>query len=205
MSFAALLNRRFNVYRRTAILVAEVTLAASHTAAITPTVPYAVEVEISGSPSAFGTVTITGTINGTAGQTQVLTFTGVGKQATSKVFDKNTAIAVTSSGWTGTATTTVRAVNRDGSHIKALSLVVSAWPGRLSRSGRRWETPISGSTQTESPMLFLAYSTVWTPREGDELYDRLTPNERWKVFSVPTIDELAAPHHWELSVQREET
>lgn len=197
-----LLNRRFTVYRRTAILVAAATLAASHSAAITPTVPYAVEVEISGSGT-LGTVTITGTIGGTAGQTQVLTFGSAGRQATTKVFDRATTIAVTTSGWVGTWTITVRAVNRDGSQIKELSSVATSWPGRLSRTGGTWGGTGKGSQQMETPLLFMLYTATWSPRAGDEAVDSFS-GERWRFESIPTIDGMTSPSHWEIPVNRAE-
>lgn len=205
MSFASLLNRRFAFHRRSALIVAAATLAASHSAAITPAVPYAVEVEMSGSGTA-GTITVTGTVSGSAGQTQVLTFAATGKQATTKIFDKSTTVTITKTGtWTGTWTITVRAINRDGSQIKALSAISSAtsWPGRISRTSGSWQVGQSGSHESESSTLFLAYSTVWTPREGDEAVDSLS-GERWKLLAIPTIDDMASPHHYEARVARAE-
>lgn len=198
-----MLNRRFDVYRRSALLVEAATLAASHAPALTPTLPYCVEIEVSAGTAA-GAVVVTGTIAGVAGQAQTLTFTGPGRLSTTKLFDKNTAVAITTSGWTGTWLLTARAVGRDGAQLKELALLQYGWPGRIDRRPGAWGTgPTKGSEQSERTTLFVAYSRVLVFRGGDEVVDTAS-GERFRVETVPVLDDYNAPHHIEISVARAE-
>lgn len=196
-----LLNRRFTVYRRTGYVLDPVTLAASHAASRTPGEAYAVEVEVSGSGTP-GLVTVAGTSSG-APASQVLTFGAAGRQATTRLFDASTAPTITTSGWSGTWTISARATRKDGHPLRIFSTVQTGWPGRTDRRQGRWDAQQGGTTQVEEMTLFIAFTSSWEPREGDEFLDAAS-GERWRVEAKPRYDDFSSEHHWECRVARAE-
>lgn len=209
MSLTHLLNRRFNVYRRTAQVLDSVTLSAATAADRTPTQAYSVEVVATYSSGALGTVEVAGTSNGSPAS-QTLDFASLASAAgelrltTTLRFDADTAVTLTPSGWGTDPTVVARGVNRDGSAMKHLYLLQSSWPGRIDRKHGSWGLPREGSVQVETPYVFLHRSASYVPREGDELVDTRS-SRRWRIESVPELDDFSEQHHWECPVRPQET
>lgn len=209
MSFLALLDRRFAVYRRTAQVLDSATLSGATAADRTPTGAYHVEVEVTyAGAGALGSVAVSGTSGGGAASQSLsfaglLSSSGTARLSTTLRFDAGTAVTLTPSGWGADPVVVARAVTSDGSPLSLLYLLQSAWPGRIDRDRGRWALPIPGSAQEERTTLFFAYSTTYVPREGDEYVESLD-GRRWRADSAPLLDDSVQAHHWEVSVQREE-
>jgi len=200
----SLLPRRYTVSRRTGYVLDPVTLSTSHAADRNPAEAFRVEVEVSSGSGTYGTVVVSGTVGGSPGS-QALSVPRDTRRATSAEFDASTAVTITTSGFSGTFTLAARAVGSDGTPRKLLYSVATSWPGRLDHAQARpvWPAPRDGSFQHESTRLIAAYTTTWTPREGDEFVDDLSA-ARWLVIGVPTFDGAGVRHHWELNVRRAE-
>ena len=205
-----LLNTLFLIKRRTGFVFDKAVLSAATAADRTPDTSYMVEVEVvwDGSGTA-GTVTCAGTSGGGAASealsfANILTVSGTGRLTTMTRFDASTAVTFTPSGWTENPTVTVRGVRQDGSPLKLLYTEQASWPGRIDRRKGSWGLPTDGSVQIEAPIVFLAYSSQYVPREGDELTE-ITSSRVWRIEGEPLYDAAVAPHHWEANVQRQET
>lgn len=200
--FFNLLDRTFTVHRRTGYVLDPVSLSVTTLAADrTPSEAYAVEVEVA-SGTSVGSITVSGTSGGSPA-TQALAFSAAGRMTTTRMWDASSAVTLTASGWGSGWTAGARAVRRDGHPLRMYRTVASAWPGRTDRRQGSWQAQRDGSAQVEQMTIFLAYTTSWTPREGDEFVDEATA-DRWRVEGVPSYDDLVGTHHWELRVQRAE-
>ena len=169
----ALAGRAFNVYRQTAFILDSTAATASITITRQPKRECVVQVKISGGTANTGTVLLTGTVSGSAGQTETLTFTGAGTQLSTKRF---TAIsAVTTSGLADEdtpPTITIEAVGTGGSRQNASYLLRSGVKVSMNHAGTQWAIgDIPGSSERESVGFLIPYDPSWTTREGDVFID----------------------------------
>src|SRR3990167_3162154 len=86
-------DRWFDFKRRTAYVVDSAAASASPTIARQPARAALMQATVSGGTANTGTITFTGTVDGVAGQTEVLTFTEAGTLVTTKAFSALSAIA----------------------------------------------------------------------------------------------------------------
>jgi hypothetical protein len=192
-------DRTITLYRRTAYVFDAAAAAASQAASRQPTGEAVCEVTLTGGTSSTGTVTIAGTVEGSA-DTETLTFTAAGVKRTVKRFTAITGITTTGLADEATPPTlSVRAVGRDGAPIHATTTVASDVPARRDSGPTSWPAPVQGSTAKEGTRFYTDWDTGWTPRPGDVILDGLTA-EQFELVGVhePGAGGARAPHHREL-------
>lgn len=203
MSISALADRAITVYRRTAYVLDPRTAAASMAVTAQPIRAALVEVVVSGGTSGTGTVTISGTVDGSPG-TETLTFAGPGRKATTKRF---TALdPITSTGLADEAsvpTISASAVGADGGRLDQSNVVVTGWPMRKDAGTASWPAPTQGSVESEITRFYMDFTTAWTPRDGDIFLDTRT-GEQWQVIGHPAQHGggIRSPMHYEIRVKR---
>lgn len=207
MSILAMADRLISVYRRTPLVLDEVTAAASLNTTRQPAAASMIEVVVVGGTTGSGTVTVLGTVDGAPGS-EVLTFTARGRRATIKRFSALATPAFTTTGLADeVAIPTIQAlaVGADGSRVNSSVLIVAAWPVRKDAGPPRWPIAVPGSTQSEDTRVYLDYTSVWTPQEGDVFVDDRTLEE-WTVIGRPAQHGggMRMPHHYEITVRRNE-
>jgi hypothetical protein len=205
MPITALADRAVTVYRRTAYIVEPASAAATLTLARQPARACLVEVAVSGGTSGTGTVTVSGTVNGSP-DSQALTFSGRGRQVTTKRFTAISSITTTGlHDEPSKPTISASAVGADGGRLESDSLVASGWPMRKDAGTAGWPVPVSGSAEVEVTRFYMDFTEAWAPREGDVFVDDRT-SEQWQVQGRPTQHGggLREPHHWEIRVKRRE-
>ena len=210
-----LLNRSYAIYRRTSQIRESSELSGAATASRTPGESYFVEVEVSYAGTGalpaggLGTIRVSGYSGGAAAD-QVLDFAGLltvkgnCRAVTTLRFDKNTAVTFTPTSWGSNPTVTARATRQDGSPLKIMYQLQSAWPGRIDRSPGQWNLTKPGALQQEAATIFLKWSGDYTPKQGDELTDAST-SRKWRIEGNPRRDSYGQPHHWECRVSPQET
>jgi hypothetical protein len=203
MSLYAHGDRRFRILRATPNIVDAGAAAASMTIARQPIRESLVEAIVAGGTAGSGSITLVGTVGGTAGMDETLTFSGNGIQRSTQAF---TALsAVTTAGLTSEVavpTVTLRAVGRDGGPQHQETQVADDRAGTLwTPFQSRWGEGVGGSMQMADVKIALPYEEVWTPREGDIFVD-LISSERWRVVGVPTQKGAMRGRFWEIGAQR---
>lgn len=193
------MTNRIDVVRPSAWIVASGAVAQTLTVGAQP--PRESRVELSVTPTtATGTIATTGLVNG-ATTTELATFDGtLGVRQTDKLF---TSIAgMTTTGLAG-ATVSARAVGRDGSPQHGTSAVVSGWPAAIDPGSPSWPN-VSGPGKVESDPrdIVVAWSDVWTPRNGDQITDER--GEKFVVVGAPKPGGGAIASHWLVKVKRRE-
>lgn len=205
MPITNLADRRMTVRRKTSILLGPVAVLASHAPTRQPATAAAVRVRLAGGTTSTGTVTVSGTVAGLP-DSETLTFTRNDVLETVKLF---TALStITTSGLADEVTPptiTVDAVGRDGTAIHTSYVVVSGWPIRKDAGPPSWPAPVPGSSQTEDAWMYIDWTSMWEPRDGDVFIDERTAEE-WQAVGHPSQHGggLVQPHHWEVRVRRRE-
>lgn len=196
--FWALYSNRITLHRPSAFLVESQTVAATLTLARQPGRASKVEVTVSGGS---GTVTVTGTVAGVAGTSEVLTFDGtMTVMQTSALFE--TIESITTTGLAG-RTISVRAIGRDGSAQVALAVIVSGWPASLSDGDpSRPSLVLPGKTENGIGWWTIPWSDTFTPRPGDFIDDER--GQRWEVLGVPKPGGGLTSNPWHVRTQRRE-
>jgi hypothetical protein len=195
-----LMNTTVTVYRRTALVLDATEAAASLTVSRQPSRAALLDVSVSGGTSNTGTVTVTGTVEGVAGVSEVLTFDGVGtSRRGAKLFSAISAISTSGlADETTKPTVSISAIGRDGTKIHASYALATGVPAILDHETRRWPTaPMT--EQAGSGTLLLDWSEVWSPREGDLVVDGMGCD--WIVLGRPRERGNLRPSHWELDLQ----
>lgn len=202
MSFYALADRWLDVYRQTALVLDAVDAAATFTISRQPSRAARVKVRVYNGTSNTGTVTITGTVDGTAGISEVLTFTGTGWQTTTRLFSALSAITST-----GLADETTKPkveatqVGQDGSPQPGFYVIQASQPANFKRSNaaEQWANDKGGANVQRDGRLIFMYSDVWQPREGDVFRDIIT-GEQWLATGVPQSRGSLRTLTWSVAV-----
>lgn len=209
MSISNMANRRITVKRKTAFVLDATTALASIDTDRQPNVGSFIEAELSGGTSNTGTVTVSGAVDG-APDTEVLTFTGAGKQTTVLRFDSLDASGTfVTTGLTDEPTVptiAVRAVGSGGDPHPQHVDVVTDWPARFDRGRATWPAPTAGSSQLEKTRFYVDFNTVWEPKDGDVIIDQRDSQEYFVQGNPNQADGSGTlvPHHWEIEVKRRE-
>jgi hypothetical protein len=198
MHIASLADRTITISKRTAYLLDAVAAAASLTVDRQPPRASAMRVTVAAGTTGSGTVTITGTVEGVAGTSEVLTFTANGVKVGSKLFTAISAVAT--SGLANEAavpTVAIEAVDRQGAPQAQDVTRAASVPAQLRRTAGRWPVPAPGSEASQSIVYVVDRSDVWTPRKGDRITDDFTA----EVSIVEEAREAGGNwygSHWEL-------
>jgi hypothetical protein len=206
MSLAALADRLVTVQRQTMFALDSTAATASMTADRQPTAASRLEMRVWGGTSNSGTVTVAGTVDGSA-DTEALVYTAAGYQTTQKRF---TAISgVTTTGLADEATVPsiqIATVARDGSPILIDYEVVASWPMAFvhAKPSPAWPAFQPGTTETEKAIYAFEHTDLWTPRVGDVFVDVTSSDDEWLVVGIDQQRGRLAIHHWEARVQRRE-
>lgn len=201
-NIAALADRTVTLYRRTAYVVDAATAAASMTVARQPVRGSVLRAEVSGGTTGSGTVTVTGTVEGVAGTTEVLTFTANGTRSGSKVFTAVSAVATSGLADEATKPTVgVLAVDVGGAPQAQDTSLAANVPAVVKRSSGRWPVRDAGSEAEQRTTFLVDRSDVWTPRKADALVDDGT-SERWLVEDARGVGGAYYASHYELDCRR---
>jgi hypothetical protein len=198
-------GRRMTLSRRTAFIVDSVAMGAVATS-ITPDRAMVrdslVEIVITGTSGA-GTVTVNGNVSG-APTAEILTFSGPGTLVTVNRFDAGTITTIDYSiGFSASNAITAAAVGSDGSRQQIHYTVASSIRARLDRGRGSWLSADAGRVEYEKTRIYVDYTTLFTPRDGDVWIDEVT-GEEWECKTHPDLfgGGSALPHHWEFEVER---
>lgn len=198
MSIYPQANATIRVLRATALVLDSATLAASHAPSRQPVRAATVSVYVGGAPT--GTVVVTGTVGGTPGVTETLTWAGTpGWQTTSREY---TAISGFTSTVAGGTTVQAKALGRDGS--PQLATYTVRGPGLPVTMEETQFESLSQSrkqgTQEEGVRQFrIQYEEVWRPRIGDRIVVDgmgVDDDETYEVLEVRTLPNRMAPSEW---------
>ena len=200
------------VTRRSNVLLAATTVTAAPTITSQPGIKSIIQVVISGGTDGSGTVTITGTVGGVAGTSEVLTFTANGVQATIAYFTAISAVATT--GFTGEAsvpTIKIQSVGSDGSPTFFETDIVSGFPCFIEMAGLlvgagagAWATLRAGSHEMGTATLYIDYQEDYVPTVGDKVTDDLT-SDVWLIQDSSVKMGLPLPQFYECRMTRYET
>lgn len=205
MSISGMAGRRMTLSRRTAFIVDSVALGAvgaSISPDRQPAIDSLVEVVITGT-SGSGTVTVSGDVSG-APDSEVLTFSGPATLVTVKRFDAGAITSIDYSvGWSASNDIAVVSVGSDGSRHQIHFTVASSVRCRLDRGRGSWLSSTAGRVEWEKTRMYVDYTTLFTPRDGDVWIDEVTGTE-WEMKTHPDLfgGGAATPHHWEFEVER---
>ena len=190
------------LYRKTAYIVDAEEISASPSVDRQPVRKSIVSVEVyhvSGSDSGSGTVTISGTVDGSA-DSEVLSLS-IGESAdTVKLFTAVSSIATSGFSVSPAPYIRVQALGRGGEVQEQNYSVVSDWPAQIDRSSQRWTGGVEGLGVVAKPKVLIDYAETFTPRIGD-----IVKTESSEEFIVRGVVEQRSgyrPLHWELSVDR---
>jgi hypothetical protein len=193
----ALANRHVKLIRRTSLVVAKTTVAASHTPAIQPSRQTFAKVEITGGTANTGTVTLAGSVGGAA-STEAFTFTSAGAKIGKKQFTGFSG--VTTSGFIDEATKPsiqVQMVDSGGSPHHGEDTLIANIPASLNYGSGDWPAQQQGPAVEGDVTIGIMWVETCTPRPGDVIEDNNTL-ERWFVRRVQLIRGSYTPHHWSL-------
>lgn len=199
-------GRLFTIKRLTSYLVDSVTASASLSIDRQPVRECLVLLEVSGGTSNTGDITVTGTVGGSAGQTETISFDSAAIKQTSKRFTAVTGI--TTSGFADEATVatiSAEAIGVDGSKQLSNYNIITGLPVHVDHSGTQWANDIPGSAEREHAHFVFPWMPTITPREGDVLIDDYS-SEQWLVGGVtrwqaPTFGRQT---YWRLRASRRE-
>ena len=178
MHIASLADRLITIARRTAYLLDAVAAAASLTVDRQPPRASAMRVTVAAGTTGSGTVTITGTVEGVAGTSEVLTFTANGVKVGSKLFTAISAVAT--SGLANEAaipTVAIEAVDRQGAPQAQDVTRAAGVPAGIKRTSARWPVPASGSEVEQTITYLVDRSDLWTCRKGDRITEDANTGE----------------------------
>ncbi len=201
-NIAALADRTVTITRRTAYVCDAQTAAASLTVSRQPIRASCVRVVVAGGTTGSGTVTITGTVGGTPGQSETLTFSANGTKSGTSQF---TAISsVTTTGLADEATkptVTVEAVDAGGAPQAQDVALLASVPACVRQSTGRWPVALPGSEVPDKWRLYLDVNEAVTFRRGDVVADDVTGG-RWSVDAAPTATGALRASHLQVDVSR---
>lgn len=202
MSYGDAEARIVDWYRSTAFVVDPAAAVAAPTVARQPVRASRLRVSLRAGTSNIGSVTVTGTADGSPGTVESLAFTGAGERVTTRAFTALSSVAT--AGLTNESTVPTLYVEAVGSggEPQAQQYVIAA--GRavpILEGGGSWPASRAGSQQQSGATALVPWEEVWQPREGDEVVDPLT-SERWTVLSAKYVPSRARPRHVACVLQR---
>jgi len=198
--------------RRSNVLLAATTVTAAPAITSQPGIKSIIQVVISGGTDGSGTVTITGTVGGVAGTSEVLTFTANGVQSTTSYFTAISAVATTDfTGEASVPTIKIQSVGSDGSPVFFDTEIITGFPCFIEMAGLlvgagagAWATLRSGSHEMGTSTLYIDYQEDYVPIVGDKITDELT-SDVWLIQDSSVKMGLALPQFYECRMTRYET
>ena len=195
-----LFNCTCTIKRQTAMLLELTTVAASMTVTRQPLRAATLEVKVTGSP--VGTVTLAGTVNGSA-DTEALTFAGTAISKTT--YKKFTAITGITTSLTGGTQLSVKAVDPDGSPQNLYYTLKSGHPATFHVGGggnQYQERP--GQNTTNRMQSRIPYEDIWEPQN----LDLFIHDQTGETFEITNIERQPggsfAPRFWKLQLTQRE-
>lgn len=192
------LTSRITIRRRTAFVVEAAAAAQTMSVAAQPGRASLLEVSVAGT----GTVYATGLVSGVT-TTASLAFTGTPtvKQTTSLF---SSVSGVTTTGFAGAPTLSVRAVGRDGAPQLSTAILVAGWPASVTEGEpQRSSVSLPGRTEDGTAWWTVPHSETFEPRAGDLFDDER--GRRFEVLGVPRPGGGNYPGpHWLVRTQRRE-
>jgi hypothetical protein len=177
-------DRFATLKRSTANVLDATTAAASLTVSRQPVREGLLRVVVAGGTTGSGAVTVTGTVGGVAGTSEVVTFAANGTKETVAKFTAISAIAT--SGLADEAaipTVTIVCVGADGTPQQQTYEVATGIPFRPQRGSGRWPGGTPGTERAQEDKIRLDDWEVWVPRVGDRIVDEEVADE-WLIESV---------------------
>jgi len=174
------------------------------------------QVQVSGGSDGTGSITFTGTVVTSPGNTgagsETLTFTNNGFKSTSKRFVSVSSVTTTGFSDESTVPTIkVKSIGPDGSIQHMQTTLKTGWPGFIDRGGTSsgpGQRPYRGEwpsmSEQEQARLYINYDETWYPRIGDIFVDEIDASE-WFVRSVPIRFGGYLPRFWEIVVTRRDS
>ena len=169
MSLFANANSLVTWKRSTAFILDSVNAAASHTGDRLPARESTVQVRLQGTPT--GTVTVSGTVDGTPAQTEVLTWAGAtGYRITRKRFTGAITFTLSQSGAT---TIEAKAMGTGGDPQTVLYTVKGPGHPVTVEEVNEGLAPVrrEGSQEGGTHRILVQYEDVWKPRHLDRVVD----------------------------------
>ncbi len=207
MPIDSMAGRRMTLSRQTAFVldvVALIPLGFTFPVDRQSEVDALIQITVSGTTGS-GTVTVNGDVAGVpTGET--LTFSGPGTQVTVNRFDAGDLVSVVAStGWSSANNLSALAVGSDGSRLQISSTVATGIKVRLDRSRGQWLSAVAGRVEFEKTRVYVSYTTLFVPQEGDVWIDELSAEE-YEIKTHPNLfgGGSAIPDHWEFEVERRE-
>jgi hypothetical protein len=177
-------DRFVTLRRNTAYVLDAITAAASLALTRQPVREGLLRVTVAGGTTGSGTVTVTGTVAGVAGTSEVVTFTANGTKETVKRFTAISAIATSGLADEATkATVSIQNVGPDGTPQAQAYDVATGIPVRPQKGSGKWGAGAPGTERDQGARWRLDDWEVWTPRVGDHLYDE-DLGQTWLVQEV---------------------
>jgi hypothetical protein len=188
-------DRTVTLRRQTANVLDATTAAASLSLSRQPVREGLLRVVVTGGTTGSGTVTVTGTVGGVAGTSEVLTFTGNGAKTTVKRFTAISAIATSGlADEAAVATVTIQCVGADGSPQVQAYAVATGIPVRPKFSRPSWPGGAPGTKREQEVRFMVDDWEVWTVRPGDVLVDEENADE-FLVHGCPLVSEGLARYY----------
>lgn len=199
MAIFANANTLITLKRATSYILEATTPAASMSPTRQPANASRVLLHASGSPS--GSVTISGTVSGSA-DTEVLSWTGTaGARVSVKTFSAVSGLTSTLSGGTSIYGQAVGAGGQPDAN--KLSDIVVGYPVVLYQKNQPgWRGAAAGHEVEADAVVKFPYAEAFTPRVGDLL--TTDTSETYEVISVHARSGGLRPSGWSLAVKRRE-
>lgn len=194
-------DRYVTLRRMTAFVLDAITAAASLALTRQPVREGLLRVVVAGGTTGSGTVTITGTVAGVAGVSEVLTFTANGTKETVKRFTAISSIATSGlADEVAKATVSIQNLGPDGTPQAQSFDVATGIPVRPQSGSGRWSASAPGTERDQEARLRLPNWEIWTPRVGDHLYDE-DAADVWLVQEV-TKESAGLDFFWLVGATR---
>jgi len=204
-------DRTITILRDTSFVLDAAAAAASMDPDRQPSRRAELRVTVAGGTTGSGTVTISGTVDGSA-DSETLTFSAAGIKRTVKMFS-----AIDASGGISTTgladeasvpTVSVETLDEGGSpQAKQRITVAENVPASVTQSGQlpNWPARLAGTHEEDRWLAVIGYSEAWAPRVGDKLRDEAFTDEVWIVRGVRMVRSGFSPAFWECRIDRYET
>ena len=199
MSFLGLLNKAFKAQRRSDVLLASTTIAASHTLTRAAGGTCCMLVTIAGA-DVTGTIKLVGLVAGVS-TSETLTFSGAGSRQSKNQFDAGQLTSIEPSGLTGTLAVAARAPS--GQPLVQNVDLTGNFAGRLSDARYRLKQGIAGQDENVTHILFMSPLST-TLQGGDRILDVGDSIGYLVSASLKRSSQAPGAHHWEIPVITED-
>lgn len=197
-----LLSKQITIQRDSNCVVDLVTISATVTIDRQPGKAGILRVTISDATAGTGTVTITGTVEGTPGSTEVLTFTGNGSKITTSKFSAITSVTTTElADEADVGNIEIAVTTGGGQPILQRFTVANLVPSRIYEFGApgTLKTIIPGQEADAFRRLIIEVPTTWDLRTEDKIVDGAVTYE---VTSSPSVKHTRRDaHHLEATIR----